>query len=152
MASFCSPTPFSRRVFSACGHLVTEAHALCARSGAHLAVVGVPDRVQLTRRGRAKLASLAPTPDEFDVARPDKELEAICRRHSIPFIPLSAHLTVRDYLLHDIHWRPSGHRKVAAVLEGLYDGMQSPRAVHPIGRDTASIISRGRGSGVLATR
>lgn len=144
MADFSCPTPFSRRVFSACEYLVSEAHAICERAGAQLAVVGVPDRVQLTRRGRAKLARLAPRGQEFDVHRPDKQLGEICRRLDIPFVPLSAQLTARDYLVHDIHWRRSGHRKVGAVLKRLHQEAQlpTPPFVHARLVETASAAGR----------
>jgi hypothetical protein len=126
LASLCCPMPFSQRVFSACAHLLTEAHTLCAGVGARLAVVGIPDRVQLTRRGRAKLAALAPTGAAFDIGRPDRELSAICRRLGLAFVPLREHLTARHYLVHDIHWRRAGHRKVGAVVRRLHEQVTRP--------------------------
>jgi hypothetical protein len=139
MASFSSSTPFSRRVFSACDFLVSEAAQLCEDAGARLAIVGIPDRVQLTARGRAKLARLARSDDDFDIEKPDREVRRTSDRLGIPFVPLRDYLTARDYLIHDIHWRASGHRKVGRILRELHAGMSSPEtsaldSVRPTGR------------------
>jgi hypothetical protein len=121
MAKFSCANAFSRRVFSACEFLISESSKVCTEAGATLAVVGIPDRVQLTARGKEKLRRLAPTPEDFDVEKPDRELARITERLGIPFVSLREHLSARDYLIHDIHWRRSGNRKVGQVLRRLHE-------------------------------
>lgn len=135
MANFSSSTPFSRRVFSACEYMISEAAQLCDAVGARLVVVGIPDRVQLTSRGQAKLERLAPPDGEFDVAKPDRELGRIAEGLGVRFVSLREHLTARDYLVHDIHWRRSGHRKVGQVLrELMIDAVPMPASQEPRSR------------------
>jgi hypothetical protein len=119
LAELCCDTHYSKRVFAACEHLVSEATRICEDTGARLVVVGIPDRVQLTRRGRAKLAALAPQKD-FDLARLDDRMRRLCRAQNAFFVPMSERLSARDYLVHDIHWRRSGHRKAAKALKELH--------------------------------
>jgi hypothetical protein len=120
LAELCCDTHFSKRVFAACQHLIAEADKICNEAGARVVVVGIPDRVQLTRRGRAKLAALAPQKDRFDLAYVDNQMGRLCHAYNVPFVPISERLSARDYLVHDIHWRRSGHQKAARVLEELY--------------------------------
>ena len=119
LAEICSDTSLSRRVQSSCRGLIERAQRVCVSAGADLTIVGVPDRIQLTARGAAKLESLAPKGAFRGALHPDRFLEDICEDLGIGFEPLSRHLTERDYLLQDIHWRPSGHRKVGALIQSL---------------------------------
>lgn len=121
LAEICSHTPFSQRVYGACDDLIGRADAQCREVGARLVVVGVPVRPQLTRRGRAQLARLAPAGHDVDPSLPDRRLQELCHRRGVTFVPLSAHLSARHYLLQDIHWRVSGHRRVGAVLRDLHE-------------------------------
>ena len=119
LAEICSDTTLSSLVESSCRALIDRAQQVCRSAGASLVVVGVPDRIQLTPRGRAKLESLAPEGTFLNALHPDQILEGICRDLGLRFVPLSAHLTAKDYLLQDIHWKVSGHRKVGALIRDL---------------------------------
>lgn len=117
LAEFCcSPTAQSHRAFSAADHLISEAAMVCSAAGARLVVVSIPMREQISRRGHAKLAALAPDRESFDVDRPDKRLQEACHRAGVPFLPLKAHLGPRHYLPADIHWTRQGHRRVGQLL------------------------------------
>jgi hypothetical protein len=133
LAEICSDTPLSKLVSSSCEYLIRRADDICRTNGAHLTVVGIPDRVQLTSRGRLKLQSLAPDGISVDPLRPDQMLDTICDRLGVPFQPLSERLGPRDYLLQDIHWTASGHRKVGALLRELDSALMIPGSMHDRG-------------------
>lgn len=116
----CEDSELQVRVARSCGYLIQRAQRVCAETGASLAVVGIPDRVQLTRRGVAKLRRLAPKDGTVDVTLTDQMLRRACDQSGVTFVPLSEHLTARDYLIQDIHWQPSGHRKVGRILRNLW--------------------------------
>lgn len=120
LAELCCRSPSTDRVFSASEALLRRAQAICAEAGARLVVVGVPDRLQLTSRGRWHLARLAPADHPTDPNHPDKRLQEACERLEISFVPLTAHLSARHYLPLDIHWTTSGHRRVGALLQDLH--------------------------------
>lgn len=121
LAGICADTSLSRRAFAATRYLVGQGSQLVDETGARLAIVGIPDRVMLTSRGRNKLQSLAPAGVSVEVGRPDAMLRSICKDLDTPFVSLAEHLSARQYLLQDIHWKTSGHRRVGAVIESLYD-------------------------------
>lgn len=120
LAEICSHSPLKERVFSACDYLVRRADSVCKDIDAQLCVVGIPVRSQLTRRGQAQLARLAPDGHRVDPYLPDKMLQETCHRLGVAFVPLSAHLSPRDYLLQDIHWQLSGHKRVGRLLRDLH--------------------------------
>lgn len=119
LAEICSDTLLSQRVESSCRDLIQRALRVCESAGARLAIVGVPDRIQLTARGRSRLESLAPEGAFRGALYPDRMLQDICEDLGVRFEALSRHLTPRDYLLQDIHWKLSGHRKVGALVQAL---------------------------------
>lgn len=125
LAEICCATRSGRRILSAADFLIREAAQTCREAGAELIVVGIPMSVQLSRRGQAQLAGLAPDRETFDVGRPDQVLQASCEAMGVPFIPLSAHLKAGHYLLKDIHWTPAGHRRVGALLTDVYEQHRS---------------------------
>lgn len=123
LAEFCCrPTPASGRAFSAADYLIRQAADICHGAEARLVVVSVPMREQISRRGRAKLARLAPDLKSFDVDRPDKRLQESCHRAGVTFVPLKAHLAAWHYLPADIHWTRGGHRRVGGLLAEIHDG------------------------------
>ena len=132
LAELCCPGYLSRRAYAACEHLIARGHALCARSGVGLVVMGVPDPKQLDRVEIAWLASLVPDAEGFDPARPDRELQAICTRLGVRFVTLRDHLARSDYKDTDCHWNRHGHRRVADLLAELYRNTARPeRPVSP---------------------
>lgn len=108
-----------RRAAGACEYLVERASAACADAGAELVVIGIPERIQLTERGRRRLRSLAAMSEGFDAMLPDRMVEQACDSAGVRFVPLSRHLSASDYLVQDAHWRPSGHRKLGGLLSEL---------------------------------
>jgi hypothetical protein len=150
LAELCCDTHFSKRVFSACGHLVSEAKKICDDAHARLVVIGIPDRVQLTRRGRAKLTALAPRKDRFRLHFLDSQMGRICRERGVPFLAMSKHLTAGDYLVHDIHWRRSGHRKAAKVLTEVYERGTLARSDSWVERDLRDDARSPVASGAVA--
>jgi hypothetical protein len=115
----CEGSDLQLRVAASCEFLIGRAHEVCGSAGADLIVVGVPDRIQLTDRGRGRLQQLAPSGRTVDAALPDRMLADICDRLGVRFVALSDHLRASDYLVQDIHWRTSGHRKVGRLLAEL---------------------------------
>lgn len=133
LAEMSCPTPTSDRVFSAADYLIRQAHEVCTRAGARLLVVSVPMRVQLSRRGQAQLAALAPDRQAFDVDRMDAKLRESCDRLNVPFVALKQHLSPGHYLLKDIHWTRQGHRRVGQLLTRLYDEVHGDKAEDRVG-------------------
>jgi hypothetical protein len=129
LAELCCDTHFSKRVFAACEHLIAEVNQICNHAGARLVIAGIPDRVQLTRPGRAKLATLAPQKACFDPAYLDNQMGLLCRGQDVSFVPMSDRLSARDYLVHDIHWRRTGHQKAARLLKEVH--RQAPASGTP---------------------
>ncbi len=121
----CVESPMSDRVYEGCEYLVRRAAAACARAGAHLAVVTIPDMSQLTDFGRATLATNSGTPDAFDVDLPDRRFGEICQRHGLRLVRGKDHLSAADYKRWEkLHWNDEGHRKVSRLLTRLYDSFK----------------------------
>jgi hypothetical protein len=115
----CEGSDLQRRVMGSCEYLIGRAREICADAGAELIVMGVPDRIQLSDRGRRKLQHLAPSGRTVDPLLPDRMIGEICDGLGVRFIALSDHLGADDYLVQDIHWRTSGHRKVGHLFAEL---------------------------------
>ena len=139
LAEICSPTALAERAYGACEWLFAEADALCRDAGARLVVMTIPERIQIDPARHHVLLSRAPDAALCDVRQPDRRLRAACDALGIPFVALHDHLTIADYLHHDVHWNASGHRKVAELLRGLHGDLgarpraapQTPRAPRP---------------------
>ncbi|NNF28981.1 MAG: hypothetical protein HKN73_17280, partial [Gemmatimonadetes bacterium] len=128
----CSGTDLSRRVFSACAHLIREAADLAQSVGSGLVVVTVPELSPLAQ-GQLEQALAQPGAGEgYDASRPDRRIEEICREVGIPFIALADELGPEDYLEKDVHWNASGHLKVHDALRRIWT--ERPPAPHPSGR------------------
>lgn len=119
IAEICTPGRHSQRAFSACDHLVEEARRNCEAWGASLAVVGIPDVKMLDARERRRLRSRSSDPKAFDPDLPDRTLAGICREQGVPFVSLSGVLSVDDHLPDDCHWTPTGHGRVARLLDRM---------------------------------
>jgi hypothetical protein len=120
LAEICSPTLLSERAFSACEFLISSAHDICARAGAQLVVMTVPDIKQIDPSRTEKLAALAPDPAYFDPGLPDRKIAETCGRLGVPFVTLGDHLDAEDHKEYDPHWNEKGHERVAEILYNLY--------------------------------
>lgn len=120
LAEICTGGHVSERAFAASEYLISRAAETCRGGGAELVVMGIPEKWQMSERGRRSLEGRSPDPDRFDASRPDSRLAEICQRTGVRFVPLSAHLTRSDYLDGDSHWRDSGHRRVVELMERLH--------------------------------
>jgi hypothetical protein len=124
LADLCCPTYLARRAYSACSHLLQAGRDLCARVGADMVVMTVPDPWQLSPQGHERLLALGGTREKFNPDYPDQQVEAICRRLGIGFLAGKSFLDVSCYKSNDCHWNERGHRKVARALAAL---LPSPR-------------------------
>lgn len=133
LAELCCPTKYADRVFSAVEYLISEARTICHSAGTTLVVVGVPERLQLNRRGLMHLQKLASNNPQFNANLPDERLNEICNRLDIRFESLTTHLKPNDHLANDVHWQPSGHQKVGALIQRLYEesDMAAISRAHP---------------------
>jgi hypothetical protein len=117
LARFCSEGRESDRALSAARYLIERAAMTCKEAGASLCVMTVPRKSQLEPGGRALLETLSPSPETFDVRRPDRELARWCEELGLSYVALIDHLMAEDYQAGDrLHWRSSGHEKVARLL------------------------------------
>jgi hypothetical protein len=123
---FCVPGPLADRAYSACDYLTGRAARACREAGASLVMVTIPHPMQLTRAGIAGLVALSGHPDECDPKLPDRRIAETCRRHRVPMIAASTHLSRRDYKHREgIHWNHRGHRRVARLLGKVYETFRS---------------------------
>lgn len=120
LAEICAGGFFARRVFGAVAHLIEGARDLLAARGARLVVVGIPDASQVDPARLHVLTRFAPADGSFDPGLPDRRLAEICGGLGVEFVTLSDHLRPRDHQRNDCHWTPSGHRRVARLLERLH--------------------------------
>lgn len=120
LAEICTACPQSERAFAACAFLLAEGQKLCRDAEAQLAVVTVPERLQLSRKGRAMLRSLSPAPQAFSADFPDRQIARICGKLNLTFVAGAEHLTLRDYLRFDPHWNERGHKRMRELLCSLY--------------------------------
>jgi hypothetical protein len=135
LAELCVPGPIADRAYSASAWLLARATALCRSAGASLAVVSLPHRIQLHAEGHARLASLSHAPETFDPTLPDCRLAAICDGLGVPFIAGRSEFHYSDYKRREgIHWNVRGHRKMAALLQRIYDASSTDTAGRPAGR------------------
>lgn len=122
LAELCTPTPFSRRIYSACRYLIDEASKVCRDAGAELLVMGIPNLNQLEDKGQKMLASRASQSDGFDVRYPENRIGEICREYGVPFVPGSSFLEPGDYKIWERwHWNERGHAKVAEIIRSLHE-------------------------------
>jgi hypothetical protein len=117
----CVPGPLADRVYGASDYLIGRASAVCERIGARLVLVTIPDPIQLTDAGRARLAALSGNPELCDADLPDRRIAESCSRYGVPIIVGKDHLSSRDYKrIEAIHWNDRGHRRMAELLDRMY--------------------------------
>jgi hypothetical protein len=122
LAQFCVPGPIADRAFSASAWLLARAHALCINNGAELAVVSLPHRNLLHADGHAQLAAMTAAPETFDPALPDRRLAETCNRLGVTFVAGRDVFRYADYKRDEgVHWNPQGHRRMAELLQRIYD-------------------------------
>ena len=120
LAEICCDTPLAESAFGAARYLIRRGKALCEEKGAGLAVVSLPDIVQLDANRSHLLAKRAPDPESFDIDRPDKELKKICDQEGLRFATIKDVLQGNDYIHNDVHWNAKGNRRVADLIQTLY--------------------------------
>lgn len=138
MAAFielCSPTEQSRRAFEACDYLIRRANDVCREVGARLVVMSIPDLSYVSRLALARELEKSRRAAHFDEEVPDRELNAICDRAGLQFVPLAAHMDATDYLERDFHWSPRGHRKVARLIGELSRNTSVPNTSASVMRE-----------------
>lgn len=118
LAEFCTPSWYSQRVFAAADFLIAEAARTCDEAGASLVVLSVPHAMQV--KGPERVAALSPDPSRVDLALPDRRLGQSCAERGVAFVPLADRLRPRDYWRDDMHWNPSGHRRVGRLIADLH--------------------------------
>ncbi len=120
LGEICTPSLLSRRVFGACRFLISRGRRVCEEVGAHLVVMGIPPKWQLSAAGRRAWFARVPDPDRVDPERVDRELDGICRTLGVPFVTLTDYLSPADYKKSDSHWNGKGHRRVAELLGRIH--------------------------------
>lgn len=145
----CSSTPFGRRVFAACDHLIRRGKEICDAVGATLVVMTVPELSPAARRAidRELSGSGSRYRDSFDEGLPEREILRICDPLGVEVLALRDHLTSDDYLPHDFHWTPQGHRRVADVLRALYTSHAKERSKISLTVQPAPSTGRPSGNG-----
>lgn len=120
LAQLCTPAFLSQRVYMACEFLIKEGNKVCRQAGAQLVVVTIPDSSQLSQSSLELLASRSRDPKRFDPDFPDRQIGAICRKWSVPFVAAKEHLDIGDYKKRDAHWNEQGHQRISKLLSSLY--------------------------------
>jgi len=116
----CSPTYQSNRVFDACDFLIRRGAEVCAREGATLVVMTIPDLSPVAELALKRAMGEEGRGAAFDRDLPDRRLAEICQSAGVPFVALKEHLSSHDYLKHDFHWSARGNRRVADLLVQKY--------------------------------
>jgi hypothetical protein len=140
LGELCSNTFLARRAFAACEFLLTRGRTICDEAGGELVVVGIPDALQLTDDGRARLQSMAGDPIGFDANSPDKRIGEICRALGVEFLAGSTFLQAGCYKTNDCHWNETGHRKIREALEQLADARQTRKVLRPAETASAAYV------------
>jgi hypothetical protein len=126
LPQLCVPGLLADRSYSACDHLLERAATVCSRAGAQLAVVTIPDGLQLTKSGLAELAALSGDPERCDGDLPDRRFAESCRRLGVPMVIGKQYFTRSDFKRREgIHWNRRGHVRMSALLERLHDSFRS---------------------------
>jgi hypothetical protein len=126
-AYLCTPCPYADRAYAAARHLIRKAHSLCQAQAAHLVVLSIPYKKQLSKQGLRELRRHLRTPDAFDPGYLDHRLAMVCGDVGVPFIAGTEHLTLADYKPRDGHWTIRGNRRVGEIIEEYYCRTQAVR-------------------------
>jgi hypothetical protein len=125
LAELCARTFLADRAYRACEYLLEAGQQVCRDAGAELVVLTIPDPNQLSPRGHAYLRSLAPRAEDFDPARPDRELAAMGTRLGLRVVSGASLFDLGCYKRNDCHWNAAGHRRVARWLDELHESRAS---------------------------
>lgn len=88
--------------------------ARVAERGTQLLVVPAPTKFEYNRRGQTGHEGVFPQLEQV--------LQHDCAALGIDFVPTVARLHGDDFWQKDGHWRPDGHRKIAAAIAGHLGG------------------------------
>ena len=144
-AKLCTPGPFSTNNYSACGFLLGEGRDLCRKVGAQLAIVTIPNKLQLSDRGVKSIISKLSDVDGFNPNYPDQQFSEICRRLTIPFFPAKRYLNLNDYKQYDWHWSKQGHQQISRLLYELHTAYESNTLLTHHGPSVQSMGSMRKG-------
>lgn len=124
-AKLCTPSPFSRHLYSACQFLLREGSEVCTKAGARLVIVTIPNKLQLSDRGLSRIASKLSNKQDFDPDYPDHQFKALCQQLTIPFFPAKRYLRNSDYKEFDWHWTKSGHQHMAQLIREVHEAYRA---------------------------
>jgi hypothetical protein len=151
LAALHSETAFAKRAYAACEFLLTRGYRVCREAGAELVVLSIPALVTISESDMRNLCQARSFHLPVDRSLPDRMLGDICGRLGICYQSLTPHLDRRHYKERDDHWTEEGHRRVAAVLQGLHRQVvgctgqartgQQRQALSPTCRSTSAPIS-----------
>ena len=117
-----SDSALARRAYAACEALIGRGWALCHQMRARLIVMSIPDAFSLEPEQIEKARAANPLLKALEADYPDKQLQAICDKVGVQFVPLKHYLNAKDYQLRNDHWDERGHRRVAKVFSSLHLG------------------------------
>lgn len=119
-ARLFSTGPLSSHVYSAANFLLKEGHNACAKAGAELVVLTIPNKLQLSEAGAERILSELPNKKGFDLDYPDRQFAEMCQKLAVPFLPAKKHLNLHDYKECDWHWTKKGHKRISQLLREFY--------------------------------
>lgn len=131
-SKLCTPSPLSQHVYSACNFLIREGRDICNQVGAHLTIMTIPKKLQLSEDGVKSIASHLSSRDGFDADYPDQKFSELCLKLGVPFIAAKKHLHMSDYKEYDWHWTKEGHRTIAKLIAVLYGAHYSGDLHSPV--------------------
>jgi hypothetical protein len=114
------PGPSSDRMFSACEYLIANGADVVQQAGGMLAVVSLPFKDMLTRKGEQVIKSCLCDASRFDVNYPDSQLAEICAKLALPFVAGRGRLGLEHYRVVETHWNVKGSQRVANLVDDLY--------------------------------
>ncbi len=127
------PGPSSDRMFSACEYLIANGADVVQKAGGRLAVVSIPFKDMLTRKGEQVIKSCLCDASRFDVNYPDSQLAEICAKLALPFVAGRGQLGLEHYRVVETHWNVKGSQRVANLVDDLYRRFEA---------DVAQVLSR----------
>ena len=120
-------------MFSACEYLIANGADVVQKAGGRLAVVSIPFKDMLTRKGEQVIKSCLCDASRFDVNYPDSQLAEICAKLALPFVAGRGQLGLEHYRVVETHWNVKGSQRVANLVDDLYRRFEA---------DVAQVLSR----------
>ena len=115
-----SDTFLAKRAYAACDYILARGAKVCTEAGAKLVVLSIPSPEAMRPDEMAKLSAARGFTRPVDLNLPDRKLRESCARHAISFVPLKDLLESRHFQDRDDHWTEEGHRRVADLLQNIY--------------------------------